>query len=168
MKQPRQLPSVERIRSVLDYDPSTGVFRWKVNYSQARRGDIAGSLNQYGYRRITIDRLKLLAHHLAWFLVKGHWPSGDVDHRNLKPDDNWIDNLRLATRSQNMGNTPVHRDNRSGFKGVWLDKRRAKYCAQICVRGVKRSLGSYDTPEAAHAAYCAAAQNSFGDFARPR
>jgi len=51
------------------------------------------------------------------------WPAYAVDHRNLDKGDNRWDNLREATRSQNMANTSLPSTNTSGFKGVIWSKR---------------------------------------------
>lgn len=166
MKTAKIRPDVEEIASVLSYDAASGVFRWVVSRRGMPVSQVAGSLNQYGYRRIVVAGRRYLASNLAWLLVHGEWPTRQIDHKNGIRCDDRIDNLRLATRSQNMGNTNLHRDNRTGLKGVWLDRRRKKYCAQICVDGVKRSLGSYDNPEDAHAAYRTASREAFGEYAR--
>jgi len=45
--------------------------------------------------------------------------SGDeIDHINQQKTDNRKKNLRLCTRSQNMHNAPMHRDNVVGAKGI--------------------------------------------------
>lgn len=54
-------------------------------------------------------------------------------------------------------------DNAAGFKGVNSIGKRWR--ARITVLGLRIDLGSYDTPEEAHAAYCAAARTYFGEFA---
>ena len=75
-----------------------------------------------------------------------------------------IANLRLATSAQNSWNTRKHADNKAGFKGVSPEGRR--FVAAIMVKGVKHRLGSFDTADAAHRAYCAAAERLHGEFAR--
>jgi len=94
----------------------------------------------------------------------------EVDHINTnKTDDRWS-NLRPATHSQNGGNSLRHkRKKRNLPKGVHLHigKKRSKpYVAFITVNGQRFYLGYFDTPEQAHAAYCAAARKHFGEFAR--
>jgi hypothetical protein len=49
---------------------------------------------------------------------------------------------------------------------VTLHKASGLYHAVICVRRKQQSLGYHKTPEAAHAAYVAAASQIFGEFAR--
>jgi hypothetical protein len=90
-----------------------------------------------------------------------------IDHRDMVRDHNWIANLRPATVTQNLGNTRRRKDNTSGFKGVSLQgKKTKKWCAEIKANGHRVRLGRFDTPEEAHAAYCAAAPQFFGEFAR--
>ena len=59
--------TVERLREVLDYNPETGAFRWKVNTgNNTRVGAIAGTLVK-GYRFIRIDNVRYSARRLAQF-----------------------------------------------------------------------------------------------------
>jgi len=87
----------------------------------------------------------------------------EVDHINGDGLDNRRENLRLASRGQNMGNVPVSRNNRSGYLGVHLESRTGRWAAAC--RG--RNLGSYDTPEEAARAYDTEARRVHGPFARP-
>lgn len=87
-----------------------------------------------------------------------------VDHINCDTLDNRRSNLRLATNAQNVMNSGVRCDNKSGFKGVTKDRDR--WSARITLSGKTMRLGSFRTPEEAHAAYCAAAKALHGEFAR--
>ena len=87
-----------------------------------------------------------------------------VDHINGDRLDNRRCNLRLATHAENCRNRKNHSNNTSGFKGVHRQKNRWR--ALIRVDGKSKFLGSFLTPEDAHAAYCAAARKYFGEFAR--
>ncbi|EAW9748173.1 HNH endonuclease, partial [Salmonella enterica] len=49
------------LSKILEYEPSTGVFRWNKSKGTALAGDVAGSVNHHGYREITIDGKKLQA-----------------------------------------------------------------------------------------------------------
>lgn len=89
-----------------------------------------------------------------------------VDHKNRDGLDNRRDNLRLATPAQNQHNQRTNTANHSGFKGVHFHKNGGKWRAQILVNGTRVSLGLYDTPEAAHSAYCAASSTMHGEFGR--
>jgi hypothetical protein len=93
------------------------------------------------------------------------WPL--VDHRNGDGLDNRRNNLRMASRSQNNANARLRSTNRSGFKGVTLDRRIGRWNARIYVNKQGRSLGYFATAEEAARAYDAAAIEVFGEFARP-
>lgn len=89
-----------------------------------------------------------------------------VDHRDGDSLNNRRANLREATVSQNMRNVGVSVANRSGFKGVHLHKPSGKWRSQIRTASGRKSLGIFDTPEAAHEAYREAAIKLHGEFAR--
>ena len=63
-------------------------------------GDIAGRVNDRGYRVISVKNKRYRAHRLAWLVYYGCEPSGFIDHINQDKDDNSIKNLRIATKSQ--------------------------------------------------------------------
>lgn len=162
--------TAQYVRSILDYDPATGEFRWKRRADQGKRwnsryaGTVAGCTHPDGHRRLKIGNRNYWAHRLAWLIVHGEWPERDLDHRNGNPTDNRLANLRLATLSQNIANARRRADNTTGFKGVVRQGQRFR--AQIKQAGKTLHLGMFDTPEEAHAAYVAAARERFGDFAR--
>ena len=87
-----------------------------------------------------------------------------VDHKNGSTLDCRRANLRHATRGQNNSNSRVQKRNKSGLKGV--TPRRNAWRAQITVDGRTRSLGTYPTPEEAHAVYAEHAIRHFGEFAK--
>lgn len=104
--------------------------------------------------------------------------SKHIDHHNRDKSDNRRCNLRAATNGQNRANSKLNSDNKSGFKGVSLRKRRTitgcrktysnrlgdRWVAQINVGGEKLWLGQFGTPEEAHKAYSRAARKYFGRF----
>jgi len=89
-----------------------------------------------------------------------------VDHINGDPFDNRKCNLRICEPIQNWWSRKKRSDNTSGFKGVTWSKRNSKWNARIKKFGKRISLGYFDTPQEAHAAYCKAADEMFGEFAR--
>jgi hypothetical protein len=88
-----------------------------------------------------------------------------VDHVNGNSLDNRRSNLRLVTTQQNAFNRRLCADNKVGFKGVALVKG-GKYQATLKVNDKAIYLGRFATPELAHAAYCSAAKEHFGEFWR--
>lgn len=157
---------ISRVRELLDYDASTGILRWKTKrHGTASVGSQAGSINSKGYRCVKIDGKLYQAHRVAWALVNGEWPAQAIDHKNRNRDDNRIDNLRLATNSQNTANSKRPAHNTSGLKGVTWHKQRQKWAAQIRKDGKNLHLGLFASAEEAHQAYIKAANENFGEFA---
>jgi hypothetical protein len=134
----------QRLRQLLDYDPQTGIFRWKVSRGRfARPGGIAGTDSHAGYMVITVDRNRVYAHRLAWFYAHGEWPEY-IDHINHNPSDNRLCNLRAVDNPQNMHNlNGPPRHNTSGVIGVSRHSTNMAWVAEIWVRGKKKYLGSF-------------------------
>lgn len=159
---------VERVREVLDYNPETGVFTWKISRKGAPFGKVAGSLGGGDdglYWVICVDYERYYAHRLAWFYVYGVWPTR-LDHKDTIKHHNAILNLREATTVQNSGNMRAHRKNKLGLKGVRLHSSGRYYQARIGVDHKDIHLGYFPTAEEAHEAYMVAAKKLHGDFAR--
>lgn len=72
------------------------------------------------------------------------FPDGYIDHINNNNLDNRKENLRIVTNSQNLLNAKVRIDNKSGHKGVYFDKKRNKWVAEIKVNYKKISLGRFN------------------------
>jgi len=147
-----------RLRSLIRYDPETGLFTNLVTRgSRAIAGAIAGSPDADGYLQIKIDGENLKAHRLAFLYMTGEWPVDLVDHRNGVVSDNRWDNLRNATPITNSQNKhKAYSSNELGILGVSYDKARCKYIAQLAIEGRQTNLGRFDTAAAAEAAYIAA------------
>jgi hypothetical protein len=114
----------ERLLELLEYDPDTGIFKWKVNRKRlAKVGTTAGSINGSGYIHISVDGKLYLAHRLAWFYCFQEWPEKNIDHINGIRTDNRLDNLQ--------------------------DVSQNRYQAYIKVNGKTIHLGMFDTGEEA-------------------
>lgn len=146
----------ERLKELLHYDPETGIFTWKIRTSRCIRiGSIAGCRKSNGYIVIRADDCLHLAHRLAWFYMFSKWPSHGLDHINCLASDNKISNLREATTYENAQNHKTAApNNKSGLLGV--NTHGLKWRARIYVSGRLIQIGSFQTPELAHAAYLAA------------
>jgi len=151
----RKLDDIDRLRQILAYDATTGVFRWRISLgSRAQAGTVAGCLTSLGYVEIGWGGHRYYAHRLAWLYVHGAWPAQMIDHIDGDRTNNRIENLRDVSRSVNLQNRKrAARNNQTGFLGV--SQSRSKFKAQIEVGGKNIFLGQFDTPEEAHAVYCA-------------
>lgn len=116
----------EELHQLLDYNPETGKFFWKVNMrGKVKIGTKAGCVCKiHGYELINIKNKQYRAHRLAWLYVHGKWPNPEIDHINRVKTDNRIANLREADRSMNNLNRGTLVRKPLNMKGkVWiLDK----------------------------------------------
>jgi hypothetical protein len=145
--------TADHLRSVLQYNPSTGEFMWKEH---VRRPDLigkrAGSSTSAGYWAIAINNHKRLAHRLAWLYMTGNFPSKHIDHIDGNKQNNCFANLREVDRFGNLQNIrQATKKNKSGFLGV--SEHQKKWRVQIMAYGKLIREGGFTTPEAAHQRY---------------
>jgi HNH endonuclease len=175
---PKTLPSRELLRQLLDYDPTSGEFRWLPrpremfpteqaqlawNGRYAKRS--AGGFKKHGYLYIAVARHKYLAHRLAWLIHHGEPVPDGIDHSDGNSWNNSIGNLRAATQSQNCANAQRASHNRTGVKGVGLMKN-GKFRARIWFQDRDIHVGEFFTLEEAAKARQDAATRLHGTFAR--
>lgn len=124
---------------------------------------IAGGLNKEGYIRIRLNGVEYRAHRIIWEMFNGKIPEGMlVDHINRIKTDNRIENLRLATQSQNLSNQPG-RSSLGLPKGVQI--ANSKFRAKIRIDGKTTHIGTFNTAEEAGKAYEMKAIEIHGEFA---
>lgn len=171
----------EVLRELLDYDPSTGVLRWRERdrkwFKSDRswkswNGKHAGkeaftALAGAGYRHGSILGTLYRAHQIVWAMVFDEWvPEGfTIDHINRVKTDNRLNNLRLATMSENCANR-IHVDrSASGYRGVSYHKASGRWQAYVKHEGHQHYVGLFDNPEDAAKAYDQLAATLHGEFA---
>ena len=142
----RQYPTKEQLHKLLAYNPSTGIFTWKIDINQMRNGMVAGTPSTNGYIAIRIGTVSYLAHRLAWVYVNDILPK-TIDHINHDKSDNRINNLRDVTHSCNHKNKTLQTNNTSGVQGVDFMKSKNKYRARIKVHGKEIHLGMFTNIE---------------------
>ncbi len=159
------LPSQERLKELIEYNPVTGVCKRIIDSGNRKAGDKIGCLQkQKGYLTGSIDGQNYQVHRLIWMYWYGVDPgSKQVDNKNKIRSDNWIENLRLGTNQQNLYNMSASGE--VPYKGVTLCKRTGLYIARILPSGKNISLGRYKTAEEASEAYMKAAKQFYGEYA---
>lgn len=90
----------------------------------------------------------------------------DIDHINGNKSDNRKSNLRIATRKQNMHNSPKRKCNKSGYKGVSYDNVKKKWRSRFRYQNRELWLGYYDNKHDAARIYNFWANDLFGEYAR--
>jgi len=177
----KSLP-ISFVNECLSYDERSGRLTWKSrprNHFKSARGwqlfqtkfagRAAGTVAATtGYIVVNFGKGNLFAgHRLAWVIHHGEWPNQHLDHIDGVRSNNAISNLRECARSQNQANRGAQRNNGSGLKGA---HRHTDGVWRSRIKLGKRylDLGLFTSPEAAHAAYVAAAPKLHGEFARAR
>ncbi len=160
---PHKPLTLEWAEEVFSYDPASGALLWKQRGSRRTVGKPAGHRCLAGYIKIGIGGKLYSAHRIVWLLHTGDWPPDEIDHINCAKADNRITNLRLATRGENTRNAPKRPDSSWALKGI--HRCGPNWQARISVNRRRIHLGTFDTPQEAHAAYMKAAREWFGEFA---
>lgn len=154
--------SVEIIRQLFDYDPNTGEFKRRIDHGGGKAGAVITNM------KVAIDGHNYIVARLIWLHFYGEPPPLDmfVDHKNRIKGINSIDNLRLATPTQNQLNKAGYGQYSKGV--TWRDRYMNPWQAKIRVNGTRLHLGSFATEEEAAKAYQEACIKHHGEFACPK
>lgn len=117
-------------------------------------------ISERGYVVADIDSKRVRLHRLVLGPERGEV----VDHIDGDKLNNVKANLRRCHQRDNARNAKISMDNTTGFKGV--SRFRGRFRAYITVNRKQKHLGLFDDPGEAHAAYCKAADELHGAFAR--
>lgn len=148
--------TTERAKQLFSDSGSGAALLWlSPTARRSKRGEVAGTIRPDGYRQVCVDGKLYLTHRVLWLMRTGEWPDGEVDHINGNKQDNSEENLRSVSKSGNMQNIrrAFTSNTSSGMLGVSVERKTGKFYSRICVNGKQRSLGTFDSADAAHAAY---------------
>jgi hypothetical protein len=136
--------SQAEVRELFAYD-GNGLVR-SVTKGKAKSGAKSFQATSAGYRGFKVNGKLVLEHRLVWLYHFGYMPEL-IDHINGDRADNRIENLRVATSSENICNSKLSKRNKSGTKGVTWAEDRKKWRVQIRHLGQKKCLGDFDKLE---------------------
>ena len=156
----------DRLKELVDYDPETGVFTWKVSRPNGiYPGMIAGQTDMRGYGRISLDGKRYKLHRLAYLYYHGFVPSM-LDHIDGDTVNNRISNLRPCTGTENNLNRSYTKANQLKIKNVHQDIKSGKYIVQVLIEGKRQYLGRFDDLELAELVATEARNKHYGLFNR--
>lgn len=128
----------ELVNNLFDY--KDGTLYWKNPSSKRmKKGQVAGRLGIRGYIETNINYKKYKNHRIIFLMFNGYLPK-IVDHIDNNRLNNRIENLRAATMSQNLQNAKLSKANKSGIKGVFLEKDKNTWGAAIMVNGITKRI----------------------------
>lgn len=132
---------LQKISKTFWYD--NGVLRYRGAPYQPKDKAPGWVKPDTGYHCVSFEGKQYKTHRLIFLLMKGYLPPL-IDHINRDRLDNRIENLREATKSENMLNS-TH----SEKGGVCFDSFRGKWKAYIKKEGKQIFLGRFNTKEEA-------------------
>ena len=161
------------------YDTIIDLFEYRDNdlywkESGKGRDDIskpAGTIHATGYRMIGIKGKNYRAHRLIYQMFNEQWDITDtsqdnsIDHKDRDKLNNNIDNLRVATHSQNAANRSQQNNNTSGTTGVYWDKPTEKWKVQVKLNNEPHFGGYFVNKEEAIAKATEMRDQLHGEFA---
>ena len=99
------LPPYELLHQLLDYNPTTGVFHWKVKPCRnIAEGAVAGCYaHPTGRGQLKINKVVYKTYRIAYKMMTGEEPL-EIDHIDKDPSNDRWDNLRNVTHQENCMN----------------------------------------------------------------
>ena len=143
------IPLTQGRFAIVDAEDYEWLSKWKWSYGY---GGYAGRGIQYGV--IYMHRL-----------ILGTPAGSHTDHINGNGLDNRKSNLRICTHHENMRNRSKQKGS-SKYKGVYWERKREKWIAQIKINNKNIHLGSFKKEYDASVAYDLAAIKYHGIFAK--
>jgi hypothetical protein len=145
------------------------------NYSISNLGevknDVTGRIMKHAIHKTGYHHIGLCKNgKYKWYLIhrmialafsKNPMNLQTVDHIDRNKDNNRLENLRWASKSEQQTNRSKRKNKSSQYIGVCWHKSRAKWCARIKIDGKTKYLGLFDDEEDAAQAYDAACFSEF-------
>jgi hypothetical protein len=142
------------------YDSNGTLLKIKTNNQHTK----VGWINSSGYIQVEYKQKAYMLHRIIYEMHHGKIPNGFViDHIDRNPLNNKIENLRLASLSENKINSAANHNNTTGFKGV-IRTPNNKFQARLGFNNKKLYLGLFNTKEEAAAAIKKKSIELYGEF----
>ena len=132
------------VKRIFDYDPKGFLIKKVKTGNRCSVGKRAGSLNINGYHLVYIHGEIYRVHRVIFLWHYGYLPENDLDHINRDKEDNRIENLREVSRSCNMSNRSLFKNNKTGITGVSVYKKNGKFVSHIRHNKKSICLGYFD------------------------
>lgn len=146
----------KKLMAIAYFDIMLGRFiRYTSGRGLAKRGPM-GTILTTGYIQIQLFAYKFVQSHLVYLWFTGKLPTSkeEVDHINGDRLDDRPENLRVVSSALNARNRKKHKNNTTGYTGVYYTSASISnsYTAGIRVNSKNIYLGMFPTAEKAYAA----------------
>mgnify|MGYP001600190637 CR=1 FL=1 len=148
-------PSVEDLWNLFSYDPITGEFN-VLGEGRVR--------TRRGYLVVSIGRTQIAVATIIWAMMTGEYSKKTIDHEDLDPSNNRWRNLREANQAQQQANRRLFKNNKSGYRGVYLHPS-GRYEAYVRFDKKTHYLGTFDSPKEAAKVVQEIRETRWGKFA---
>jgi hypothetical protein len=149
------------------FEYKDGDLFWKIRPAMCMRiGSKVGGTNgaKQPYLRSRYKDQRFMVHQIVFLMHKGYLPK-IIDHIDGNIQNNSIENLRDATKSENAINKKIRKDSCTGVKNVSYHKPTGKYKVCVTVNKKRTHIGSYDDLEFAELVSLEAQNKFYGTFA---
>lgn len=144
------------LHALFIYDPKTGYLYWIKNLSTRKKYKGRLDYKVGKYLRACIFGENYKVEKLVWQYHNGYYPEKILDHLNGNPGDNRIENLREVSVGENARNSSLAKNNSSGVRGIYFNKKECAWYATIRCKKKTYYLGSSrDFIEAVYLRYTA-------------
>lgn len=161
----RSQMTIELARTRFEYKPETGELLWRNCRIKKLNGKQAGAVRQDGYLQVNVRGRLYFVHRIIFLLVTGEEPI-EVDHINGVRADNRWSNLRPVSRGENSLNKKLHKNNKSGVKGVFWSEANQKWRAVVKLGGRPVYAKMFKEFDDAAKAVAEARRSFHGEFSR--
>jgi HNH endonuclease len=156
--------TTEKLKALFDLSANGGLVRKKTS-TNSPAGQEVGFAGRNGYVYAMVEGKTYPLHRLVW-MWHGNPDTKSLDHIDCDASNNRIENLRIASKSQNMQNRGIPSNNTSGTKGIHWHRGKKRWCVRIGVFGVRKYIGYFKDLELAELVAIEARNKYHGAYAR--
>ena len=132
-----------------NFDYKDGELYWKVSpHGKIKINALVGTINPKGYKITKLNGKCYRNHRIIFLMFHGYLPNC-IDHIDGNSLNNKIENLRVASFSENGLNSKKPSNNTSGIKNVTWHKKLKKWRVRIAINKKMKTIGNYSDIELA-------------------